>query len=692
LAADSTGLYFVRSQYSLPAVIRRLNPDGSLVTLAGGGVPPDGVGDGGPATFARLYPAGLDRDANGNLFIADSENNRIRKIGPNGIITTVAGTGHRGFSKDGIAAIRADLWQPGDVAADRFGNLYVSDLYRLRKISPNGLITTVAGTGERATSPDGRPAAQTAITDAASPVADAAGNVYFIETAFVNNGYHPRVRKVGADGILTTVAGSGEQGYYRGEGIATQLPLWRPTDLALDSGGNLYIADEDRVLKVTPDGKSRVVAGGGIAINDGQPALGATICPVDLAVSAAGQVYFGEPGGPFGRVRRIEAGGTLSTVAGTVSLGYTAKEGVIPAPWGDGGAATAAWLGDPNGVALDAQGRLYILANHRLRRINGDGTIETLAGTGEAGDSGDGGPAIQARIRTVGGGSSGIAFDGAGNLYFTDSGNHRVRKITSDGIITTVAGTAPTAFGPFGEPLGGFSGDGGPARQAALNAPSDLVADGAGALYIADRGNFRIRKVSPDGITTFAGIGPTGRDLAGRPIGSFNGDGIPATQASLTDPVSLARDEAGNLFISDGLRIRKVDAQGIISTYAGNGTTGFEEENVPATAASVHPHSLALDATGNLYFANLRVDNPQIMKVTPDGLLLRVAGPSVSQRPGNVNGDDRLNIQDVTLALRAAVGLLSLPPRWLEAADLDGNGQVTIRDVIRIMKVVTGPA
>jgi hypothetical protein len=668
-------------------------PANSLVTLAGGGAPSGGVGDGGPAPAASVSPTGLDRDASGNLYVADFGNNRIRKIGPDGIITTVAGTGHRGFSKDGIPATQADLWQPGDVAADRFGNLYVSDIYRLRKVSPDGLITTVAGTGTKAISPDGGLAAKTDITDSASPVADAAGNVYFIETAYVNNSYHPRVRKVGADGILTTAAGTGQQGYYRGEGTATQLPLWQPTDLALDSKGDLYIADADRVLKVTMDGKVRVVAGGGIATGDGQPALGATIRPVDLAVSAAGQVYFGEPAGPFGRVRRIEANGMLSTVAGTVSMGYLAQGEVIPAPWGDGGPAASAWLGDPTGVALDAQGRLYVLANHRLRRVNADGTMETLAGTGEPGDSGDGGPAIQARIRTVEGASQGIDFDRAGGIYFTDSGNHRIRKIALDGTITTVAGTVSTVFGPFGEPLGGFSGDGGPALQAALNTPSDLAVDSEGALYIADEKNFRIRKVSPDGIiTTVAGIGPTGQDALGRPIGGYNGDGIPGSQASLTDPVSIALDEAGNLYISDGLRIRKMNAQGIISTYAGNGLPGYESEDVPATAASVHPHSLALDATGNLYFTNLRVDHPQIMKVTPGGLLLRVAGPGVSQKPGDVNGDGKLNVQDVTLALRAALGLVSLPPQWLKAADLDGNGSLTIKDVVLVMRRVVGPA
>jgi sugar lactone lactonase YvrE len=332
--------------------------------------------------------------------------------------------------------------------------------------------------------------------------------------------------------------------------------------------------------------------------------------------------------------------------------------------------ATQAVLTSIGGIAVDADGRLYIAVPDRYS-VSIDGPWETVLEPGRI-------LRLDANgllTPLVNEGAARMVADSTG-LYFVRSQHDLppvIRRLNPDGSLVTLAGG--------GQPSDGV-GDGGPALAARLY-PAGSDRDANGNLFIADSQNHRIRKIDPNGIiTTVAGTGRRG----------FSKDGIPATQASLTDPVSIALDEAGSLFISDGLRIRKVDAQGIISTYAGNGRVGYEAENVPATAASVHPHSLALDATGNLYFANLRVDHPQIMKVTPDGLLLRVAGPSASQRPGNVNGDGKLNIQDVTLALRAAVGLLSLPPRWLEAADLNGDGQVTIQDVVQVMRIVTGPA
>jgi sugar lactone lactonase YvrE len=332
--------------------------------------------------------------------------------------------------------------------------------------------------------------------------------------------------------------------------------------------------------------------------------------------------------------------------------------------------ATQAVLTSIGGIAVDADGRLYIAVPDRYS-VSIDGPWETVLEPGRI-------LRLDANgllTPLVNEGAARMVADSTG-LYFVRSQHDLppvIRRLNPDGSLVTLAGG--------GQPSDGV-GDGGPALAARLY-PAGSDRDANGNLFIADSQNHRIRKIDPNGIiTTVAGTGRRG----------FSKDGIPATQASLTDPVSIALDEAGSLFISDGLRIRKVDAQGIISTYAGNGRVGYEAENVPATAASVHPHSLALDATGNLYFANLRVDHTQIMKVTPDGLLLRVAGPSASQRPGNVNGDGKLNIQDVTLALRAAVGLLSLPPRWLEAADLNDDGQVTIQDVVQVMRIVTGPA
>ena len=281
------------------------------------------------------------------------------------------------------------------------------------------------------------------------------------------------------------------------------------------------------------------------------------------------------------------APGTITTVAGTGPAGFS----------GDNGPATKARLDDPIGVVVDAAGNVFIGdgANTRVRKVSPDGIITTVAGTGVEGFSGDGGPATKARLA----GALWLALDGAGNLYLSDSSHHRVRKVSPDGIITTVAGSGPTTS----EAPGDFAGDGGPATEARLYYPDGLAVDAAGNLFIADTGNHRIRKVSPDGIiTTVAGSGPIGPDK-----GYAAGDGGPALAATLRGPFDLAVDGAGNLFFGDsdpwtteafspsgiigskGPRdiVRKVSADGIITIVAGNGVRGFSGDGGLAVQASL---------------------------------------------------------------------------------------------------------
>ena len=248
-------------------------------------------------------------------------------------------------------------------------------------------------------------------------------------------------------------------------------------------------------------------------------------------------------------------------------------------------------------MAVDGAGNLYIADtnNDRIRKVDSAGTITTIAGTGERRFGGDGGPAIQAQLDAP----SGVVVDGAGNLYIADRANHRIRKVDSTGTITTIAGTGERGFG----------GDGGPATQARLNYPYGVAVDGAGNLYIADLANHRIRKVDSTGtITTFAGTGERG----------FGGDGGPASQAQLNFPTGVAVDEAGNLYIADwsNARIRKVDGTGTITTIAGTGERGFSGDSGPATQAQLDdPTGVAVDGAGTLYIAD--ASNHRIRLLTP---------------------------------------------------------------------------
>ena len=288
-----------------------------------------------------------------------------------------------------------------------------------------------------------------------------------------------------------------------------------------------------------------------------------------------------------------QAGGYLiTTVAGDGAGGFS----------GDNGPATSAELADPQGVAVDSAGNLYIadLANNRIRKVS-NGVISTVAGNGTPGFSGDGGLATAAQLDQP----AGVAVDSAGNLYIADCWNHRIRKV-SNGVISTVAGN--------GTP--GFSGDNGPATSAQLHYPSGVAVGSASNLYIADPYNNRIRQVSNGVISTVAGNGV---------CCGFSGDNGPATSAQLSDPTGVAVDSAGNLYIADMFsnRIRRV-SNGAITTVAGNGTQGFSGDNGPATSAQLsNPYAVAVDSAGNLYIADMV--NNRIRKVS-NGVITTVAG------------------------------------------------------------------
>jgi sugar lactone lactonase YvrE len=380
-------------------------------------------------------------------------------------------------------------------------------------------------------------------------------------------------------GIITTVAGNGTGGFSGDGGPATSARLYIPAGVALDAAGNLYIGDtyNNRIRKVDINGIITKVAGGGkTGLGDGGPATSAQLSyPYGVALDAAGNLYIADAG--YSRIRKVDINGIITTVAGGGN--NPGNDGV-----GDGGPATSAQLNNPPGVALDAAGNLYIadLDNHRIRKVDINGIITTVAGGGTSG-LGDGGSATSAHLNYP----FGVALDAAGNLYIADAGNSRIRKVDINGIITTVAGGGTSGLG-----------DGGSATSAQLYYPYGVALDAAGNLYIADTYNNRIRKVDTNGIIT---------TVAGKEGCCFSGDGGPATSAQLRSPYGVALDAAGNLYIADfdNYRIRKVDIHGIITTVAGHGDVyGGLGDGGPATSALLKSNGVALDAAGNLYIAD----------------------------------------------------------------------------------------
>jgi trimeric autotransporter adhesin len=639
VVADSAGGFYVSSRFRNR--IYRITANGSLSLTAGVGTR-GFSGDGGAATAAQLnYPGGLALDSAGNLYIADSNNNRIRKVTSAGIISTVAGNGTEGYSGDDGPATAAQLNSPDGLDMDAVGNLYIADINnsRIRMLTATGIISTIAGGATGRLREDGL-ATAAQLNGLHGVAADSAGNVFIADSN--------RIRKVTPAGIISTMAGNGTLGYSGDGDLATAAQLNTPYNVTVDSVGNLYIADGKnyRIRKVTPAGIISTVAGNGTYgySGDGGTATAAQIIALDVAVDSAGNLYFTDSVND--RIRKVTAAGKISTVAGNGIKGYS----------GNGGLATAVQI-SPNDVAVDSAGNLYIADayNNRIHKVTTAGKINTVVGNGPSGlnidgkqYSGDGGLATAAQLNFP----NGVAVDSAGNIFIAETGNRRIRKVTPSGKISTMAGNGTR----------GNDGDGGLATAAQLNSPHGLAVDSAGNLYIAD--NYRIRKVTPAGIiSTMAGNGTLG----------YSGDGDLATAAQLNNgPTGLAVDSAGNLYIADlsNNRIRKVTTTGKISTVAGNGKQVYSGDGGPATSSALYyPTDVAVDSAGNLYIVDSQ--NHRIRKVTAAGIISTVAG----------NGD-RGYSGDGGLATAAKLsGLISV------AIDSAGNLYIVDSENHRIRKV-----
>ena len=710
VAVDALGNVYVADQDNNRVFL--ISPSGGIRTLAGNGSP-GFFGDGGPAASASLYqPTGVAVDASGNVFIADSGNNRIRRVSASGIITTAAGNGSKSFSGDGGPANSAALNNPFSVAVDGSGNILIGDSNnnRIREVSSSGIITTVAGNGSGSFSGDGGPATSAALSNPMGVAVDASGNL------FIADFFNDRIRKVSSSGNITTVAGDNQPCSFPTDGLqATSQPLCEPEGVAVDANGNLFIADTFtwKILKVSTNGILTTVAGSlayGLS-GDGGPATSAVLnYPAGVAVDVSGNVFIADTTNE--RIRKVSAGGIISTIAGNENFGFS----------GDGGPATSASLNYPYGVALDGFGNLFIADenNNRIRKVSPSGVITTVAGNGNSGFSGDGGPGASTWLFTP----TGIAVDAAGNLFIADRNNHRIRKLSTSGMVTTVAGngvqntygdggpaTVAALYNPSyvavdtagnlyivdGSPGirkvsasgiittvagGGKSGlgDGGPATSASLNGPGGVVVDSSGNLFITDAGNYRIRKVSASGIiTTVAGNGTRGS----------SGDGGPATSASLNDPQAIVVDPAGNLFFADGYRIRKVSADGVITTVAGNGSPYFSGDGGPATSASFSPGGIALDASGNLFIADSVAY--RIREVSSIGY----SGPSLTVSPLNLTfslaaGGSSSRQITVTAAAGSAAWSASTSASWITLTPAAGTGVGTISVAVNAATLTPG--
>jgi sugar lactone lactonase YvrE len=616
VALDNSGNLYIAD--FADEVVRKVT-NGVISTVAGNGQT-NYSGDGLAAINTAINPASVALDVSGDIFIADYTNSRVRKVGLNGLISTVAGNGTNGFSGDGGKATNAELSYPAAILVDAASNLYIADFTnnRIRVVGTNGLINTIAGSGSNAFFGDGGPATNASLWHPAGLALDASSNLYIADSQ------NFRVRKVGSNGLITTVAGNGVNGPIANGAAATNTPLGLPGGLAVDAIGNLYIADSSNqcILEVSPSGLLTIVAGVGTNgfSGDGGPAIGAELSsPSDVSVDAFGDLFIADAGNS--RIREVIAPGpslalfavtsnnagdydvVVSSLSGVVtSIDAVLSVGFAPGLTNVTGSEAVA-IGSNVTLSATATSSGPFLYQWQFNGTNLPTIITTVAGNGQDGESGDAGQAVNAELY-----AGAVAVDALGDFFIADSAHDRVRQVSAGGIISTVAGNGSN----------GFFGDGGPASEAWLYNPVGVALDGMGNLYIADEGNNRVRQVNTNGVIS---------TVAGNGTSAYSGDGAAATNASLSHPTGVAVDASGNLYIADqgNNRIRKVGANGVITTLAGSAINGFAGDGGPAVNASLsHPADVAVDGLGNVFIADS--GNKRIRKVGNNGIIITVAG------------------------------------------------------------------
>jgi uncharacterized protein (TIGR03437 family) len=641
LLVQGNNLYF-----SAGNSVYKMDSSGTM-TLIAGNSRAGFSGDGGPAVNAQLNsPGGMAFDSNGNLYIADSLNNRVRMVSPSGMISTFAGDGGvsvPGFWGDGGPAVNAQIHSPVAVRVDANGNVYIvaSADNTIRMVDVYGNISIYAGEGYRGYYGDFGLNGSAGFANVAGITApqdmwiNSDGSVLIADTG------NACIRKVAADGIISTISGTGNTAAIAsGDGVATTLSMISPTGVTADSSGNIYVSElgTNRIRKIDTSGNITTAIGDGILgyAGDGGPANKVEMNqPTAVAIDGSGNIYFADSNN--NRVRKL-GGSNVTTVAGNGQLSHS----------GDGLAATLAQLNAPQGVAVDPSGNFYIAdtVNNVVRKVGTNGVIANFAGNGSVGSSGDGSAANSAQLN----GPQGVAVDSAGNVYIADSMNNKVRKVDTNGNISTFASSAQfnTPFGVTVDSTGnvyvaefvgnrvrkvtsdgatvttiagtgtaGYAGDGGPATSAMLNGPRGVAIDSVGNVYIADSANNRVRKLSSPNNGVFRID-----TIAGNGIAGYDTDGVLATSTQVGNPTGVAVDSIGNLYIADGsLRIRKVFLSGIINTIAGSANRGYAGDGSLATNASLNsPTALAINSAGTLWFTDTNNNAVRQLQATGSGI------------------------------------------------------------------------
>jgi hypothetical protein len=586
---------------SLPATAQSNNVAAyTFTTLAG--YPGFGSADGIGSAAEFNFPIGVAVDRAGNVYVADSSNHTIRKITPAGLVSTLAGFAGSFGSKDGTGSA-ALFYFPAGLAMDSSGNIYVADADNetIRKIAPAGtnwMVSTIAG-NPSLTNGLGTPiggSADGAGTNAQfflpqGVAVDGAGNVYVADT------YNSTIRKIapaGTNWVVSTIAGqAGNRGSADGTGTNAQFFL--PQGVAVDGAGNLYVADTENYIirKIAPAGANWVVStiagqAGNSGSDDGTGTNAKFRWPASITVDSAGNLYVADAFNDT--IRKITPLGTdwvVSTLAGLASQIGSAD-----------GTGTNAQFNFPEGVTVDGSGNVYVAdtSNNTIRKIRSAGVVSTIAGLTGSPNSVDG-EGSDARFRFP----AGIALDSAGNIYVADSYNNTIRTITSLGEVSTIAGLAGS--------LGSADGAGSNAR---FNNPLDVAVDTNGNVFVADEINDEIRMVTQGGeVSTIAGS-------AGN-YGSVDGTG---SDAQFYFPQGVAVDSSGNVYVADTYNstirmIAPVGADWVVSTIAGQAGNGGSADGTGTNAQFLQPQGLAVDSSGNVYVADTY--NSTIRKIAPAG-------------------------------------------------------------------------
>jgi len=536
------------------------------------------AGDGGPAINAVFtIVLGMDIDTEGSICIADLNNYRIRKITPDGNINSISGNGFASFYGDNVKINSALINQPTGIKIDKYQNIYFSDMVnaRIRMISPDSNIYTMAGSGLNGNSGNGGNALNASFNQLSQIELSSNGEI------FVSDMGNPMIRKIDIYGNISSIAGTGNNGFAGDGSAAKNALLTNSTGVSVDDLSNINISDieNNRLRRVTNDGIINTIAGNGDKSNFGfgkQADSTGFEQPIEISFDNKDNLYILDVNNNC--IKKIDKNGIMSLVAGTGNKGSEGN-GIAAVQANLGFSKNNYWNGGAQ-IATDTIGNFYFtdVDNNLIRKVDPSGIITNIIGTGESGYEGDGGPASNAKINHP----VGLAIDKEGNIFFTD-GYTMVRKVNKNGIISTIAGSNQNY---------GSSGDGGLAKDAKLNYPRKMSCDSSGNLYFTENYANYLRKISKNGIISSVGTG-------GGPMEGF------------------AIDNNKNIFVTDinNHQIRKVDSTGVSIVIAGNGEQGFSGDGDIATKAKLdYPRGLALNSKGALFFSDSR--NNRIRKLT----------------------------------------------------------------------------